>query len=325
MTDRTHDAIREGTKGMHNRQAGETMPTGKRREGMTPSGDAEQARGRQDAGDAAYDQGDKDALARVWDTVLGSRHAGTSERQDRAHSTIVFLVLLALVTSIASLSVWLWHDHASYREDHILVPAATYASDQVTSVETQLQDMGFVDIAEGDTGVTAYGTKAMCDAWRSSFWDRNVSDAVTDLGTTSSVASAASHMANGIIGMSHSDDWTTVTIKTLTSDPSVSVIGYMLESDTTASDAIDAAANWCAVLHDGQRLHVSFVGQDGNEYLAIDTDTAHDIIAKLQGQEAGDSEGNVADGSDKDATAEGGDTGDDHAADATGNAGTNGQ
>ena len=315
---------RHEVKARHIKQAGETMPTGKCREGTTPSGDTEQARGRQDADDAAYNPSDKDALARVWDTALGSRHAGTSERQDRTHSAIVFLILLTLVASIASLGAWLWHDHAAYREDHILVPAATYTSDQVTSVETQLQDMGFVDITEGDTGVTAYGTTAMCDAWRSSFWDRNVSDAVTDFGTTSSAMSAASHMANGIIGMSHSDDWTTVTVTTLTNDPSVSVIGYMLESDTTASDAIDAAANWCAVLHDGQRLHVSFVGQDGNEYLAIDTDTAHDIIVQLQGQETSDSDGDAANSNDGNATAKGGDTGDDHAADAAGNAGTNG-
>ena len=91
-----------------------------------------------------YDPNGKDALAHIWDTVFGDRHAGTNETQDRAHSAIVFLVTLALITSIASLGAWLWHDHASYREDHILVPAATYADDQTESVEGQLKDMGFV-------------------------------------------------------------------------------------------------------------------------------------------------------------------------------------
>jgi hypothetical protein len=231
-----------------------------------------------------YDLNGKDALARIWDTVFGDRHAGTNETQDRAHSAIVFLVTLALITGIASLGAWLWHDHASYREDHILVPAATYADDQTESVEGQLKDMGFVDIATGDAGITAYGTKSMCDTWRSSFWDRNVADAVASMSDTAATTSA-NHMASGIVRMSHDDDWKTVTITTLTSSPSVSVIGYMLESDDVASAAIDAAANWCAILHDGRRLHVSFVEQDGSEYLSIDTDTTRDIIAQLQGKE----------------------------------------
>lgn len=303
------------------------MPKGKRREYITPSEDAERTRGTLDADDERYDANGKDALARIWDTVFSSRHAGTNARQDRMHSAIVFLVLLAIVTSIASLGAWLWNDYASYRADHILVPAATYTSDQVTSVETQIQDMGFVDITEGQTGVTAYGTKTMCDAWRASFWDRNVSDAVADIGTASSVSSAASHMTNGIISMNHSDDWTTVTIKTLTSDPSVSVIGYMLETDTVASDAIDAAANWCAVLHDGQKLHVSFIGQDGSEYLATDTDTAHDIIAQLQGQDtdANDSTSNVEGSTDESTMTTNGNTNSAALTDTDGNAKTSGQ
>lgn len=301
------------------------MPKGKHREYITPSEDAERTRGTLDADGERYDANSKDVLARVWDTVFGSRRAGTNARQDRMHSAIVFLVLLAIVTSIASLGAWLWNDHASYRADHILVPAATYTSDQAASVETQLQDMGFVDITEGQKGVTAYGTKTMCDAWRSSFWDRNVSDAVADIGTESSVTSAASHMANGIISMDHSDDWTTVTIKTLTSDPSVSVIGYMLETDTVASDAIDAAANWCAVLHDGQKLHVSFIGQDGSEYLATDTDTAHDIIAQLQGQDADESESDAEGSTDGNAMTTNGNTDSTATTDTGKNAKTSGQ
>lgn len=301
------------------------MPNERHREYTVLSEDTEQTRGTLDADGGRYDANGKDALARIWDTVFGSRHAGTSARQDRMHSAIVFLVLLAIVTSIASLVAWLWNDHASYRADHILVPAATYTSDQATSVEAQLQDMGFVDITEGQKGVTAYGTKTMCDAWRSSFWDRNVSDAVADIGTASSASSAASHMANGIISMDHSDDWTTVTIKTLTSDPSVSVIGYMLETDTVASDAIDAAANWCAVLHDGQKLHVSFIGQDGSEYLATDTDTAHDIIAQLQGQDADESESDAEGSTDGNAMTANGNTDSTTLTDTDGNAKTSGQ
>lgn len=303
------------------------MPKGKRREYTTPSEDAERTRGTLDADGERYDANSKDVLARVWDTVFGSRHAGTSTRQDRMHSAIVFLVLLAIVTSIASLGAWLWNDYASYRADHILVPAATYTSDQATSAEAQLQDMGFVDITEGQKGVTAYGTKAMCDTWRASFWDRNVSDAVADIGTASSASSAASHMANGIISMDHSDDWTTVTIKTLTSDPSVSVIGYMLETDTAVSDAIDAAANWCAVLHDGRKLHVSFIGQDGSEYLATDTDTAHDIIAQLQGHDAdaNDNTGNAEGSADGRAMNANGNTDGTVPTDTDGNARTSGQ
>ena len=231
------------------------------------------------------DNGDKDALARVWDAIAGERHAGRDERQDRMHSAIVFIVMLALATSIATLGAWLWHDHASYREDHVFVPAATYTSDQVDEVERQLEGMGFVDLSAGDTGVTAYGTHEMCDAWRSSFWDRNVSDAITAASMSSDTF--ATHMSSGVTGMRHSDDWTRLTISTLTSDPSVSVIGYMIESDQKLSDAIDAAANWCAVLHDGQRIGVSFVGQDGSEYLALDTDTASDIIVQLQQQAEG--------------------------------------
>lgn len=261
----------------------------------TPTRDAGQRRRAKGRGKETreYDPDGKDALARIWDTVFGDRHAGTSETQDRAHSAIVFLVMLALVTGIASLGTWLWNDHAAYREDHILVPAATYASDQAESVEDQLQGMGFVDLSAGKSGITAYGTKAMCDAWRSSFWDRNVSDAVSDMDATPSATSASSHMASGIISMRHSDDWKTVTIATLTDNASVSVIGYMLESDDAASGAIDAAANWCAILHDGRKLHVSFVRQDGSEYLAVDTDTAHDIIAQLQEKEGNDNEGDT--------------------------------
>lgn len=273
------------------------MPTG-RHNGT----DAVQAHSKQDDGVTAYDARDKDALARVWDTIVSSGHAGRSETQDRVHSAIVFVVIIAIVTSIAVLGAWLVHDYTSYRDDHIFVPATTYGSDQAASVESQLSGMGFVDMSEDDDGITAYGTHEMCDAWRSSYWDRNVSNAVADIGTSSlSGTMSATHMASGIMDMRHSDDWTTVTITTLTTDPSVSVIGYMIESDTSMADAIDAAANWCAVLHDGQRLHVSFAGKDGGEYLAIDTDTATDIIAQLQEQGSGGAGGTDAN-ADADAT-----------------------
>lgn len=217
----------------------------------------------------------KPLLVRMYDTIIPSRHGGYTEEQDYRHSAISFVVVFTLVVTIITSVCLLINNHNSYRTDHILVPAVTFTSDQASDVTQSLIDTGFVDVSYvKDKGVYAYGTKEMCDEWRASFKEKNVDDAMSKMDE--------SFIASGIVGMSVSDDSKTFTIKTLTTDSSVDVIGYIVTGNSDVKAIIDGLAEWCAVLNDGNALHVSFTDSDGNEYFSIDATSASNLVSQMQ-------------------------------------------
>lgn len=241
---------------------------------------------------------DKDIFARIWDSIFGKHKQAASNatsnqqespkdyekqaQKDHAHSVIVFMIIFLIAAGIIIFSGWLINDSAAYTQDHIFVPAATYDTDQSSTVITQLTDMGFRNITEQDSGITAYGTQDMCNNWESSFWDTNISDNISVMDSSSTL------VYNGIISMTHDDDWTTLTIQTITNDSSTSTLGYIVSNSSSISEAITASAEWCAVLHDGQSLHISFTDQNNEEYWSCDASSKADIIRKLQERDTAD-------------------------------------
>lgn len=227
-------------------------------------------------------------LNRVYDEIFPPKpnHEYT-EDQDYHHATIVFVIVFALVVA-AVVSIWVVvANHMSYRSDHIFIPASTFTTDQVKSIGNDLDGQGFVDVSyESGLGIRAYGTPTMCDEWRSSFYEKNVSDAIAKID--------GSLVSYGIIWMQPSDGYDTLTIQTVTNDPSVEVIGYMTVTNETVKEIIDGVAAWCAVLHDGQKLHISFVNQDGNEYLSEDVSNASMIVFMLEDDDRASSNGDAS-------------------------------
>lgn len=244
---------------------------------------------------------EKPLLVRMYDAIAPSRHGGYTEEQDHRHSVVSFMVSFVIVVTVATSVCLLVRNYQSYRADHILVPAVTFTNDQAGDVMRSLADMGFVDViyVEGK-GVYAHGTKGMCDEWRSSFREKNVDDAMSKVGK--------SFVASGIVGSSVSDDGKALTISTLTADRSVDVIGYIVTSDREVKAMVDGLAEWCAVLNDGDALHVSFVDSDGKEYLSIDATSSSNLVSQMQSKDddgddvhgvtddGNDSNGDVTDG-----------------------------
>lgn len=229
---------------------------------------------------------DKDAFARIWDGMFG-RHddatdgtgnSGGESVRDRMHSAIVFVVIIAIAAAIIGCGWYIGNDYVTRHEAHVFVPSTTYTSDQASEVKSQLKSMGFRDPKQYSNGIAAYGTKSMCKKWRDSFWQTNVRDNVSVIDDKQSTEL----LGVGIYTMSHDDGWRNLTIKTLTSDSSTSVLGYVVSQSQTVSKAIDAAAQWCSVLHDGRKIHVSFQDRDGKEYWSTDADSENAIVVALQ-------------------------------------------
>lgn len=221
----------------------------------------------------------KNFLARVYDAFLPSKHGYTKE-QDYRHSAITFFILFTLV-AIGVISVaYIVSNHMEMREDSVFVPSTTFTSDQMQTVISELEAQGFVDGMSMEHGVKAYGTHDMCQQWRDSFYEKNIREPIEN-------ADESSLLSYGVIGMTQNDEYENLTIQTLTDDTSVSVLGYITNTSTDVKEAIDAYAKWCAVLHDGQKLHVSFTNQNGDEYYSTDVSSASEIVSQLEGADTG--------------------------------------
>lgn len=244
--------------------------------------------------DGVFSHKKKPLLVRMYDAIIPSRHGGYTDEQDYRHSAVSFMVVFAIIVTIVTSICLLINNHQAYRVDHVLVPAVTFTSDQASDVTQSLTDTGFVDVSYvKDKGVYAYGTKEMCDEWRASFKEKNVDDAMSKMDE--------SFIASGIVGMSLSDDSKTLTIKTLTTDSSVDVIGYIVTGDSDVKAIIDGLAEWCAVLDDGNALHVSFTDSDGNEYFAIDATSTSNLVSQMQSKsDDSDNDNSATDNSNED-------------------------
>lgn len=243
--------------------------------------DAEERRKRAD--DAERERRRKKPLfAGLWDAMNPKRADSYTFEQDLRHSALMFCLLMLLVCIIGWTGWTAWGHYSKMHEAKILVPAASFTSDQADSVKKDLTDQGFTDVSyvEG-TGVYAYGSTSMVDQYRESFKEKVFQKALDGV--------KLSYIEYGILKLELSDDDTSLKITTLTDSKDSGVISYMTQNNGVQT-IIDSAAQWCAMNGDGKKLHVSFVTVDDSgtehEYLSDDVESASRLVSNLEKAES---------------------------------------
>lgn len=224
----------------------------------------------------------KPLFAGLWDAMNPKRADSYTFEQDMRHSALMFCLIMLLVCIVGWTGWAAWGHYSMMHEAKLLVPAASFTSDQADSVKKDLTDQGFTDVSyvEG-TGVYAYGSSSMVTQYKDSFKEKVFQKALDGV--------KSSYIEYGILKLELSEDDTSLKVTTLTDSKESGVISYMIQNNGVQT-IIDSAAQWCAMNGDGKKLHVSFVtvDDDGNEheYLSDDVESASRLVSNLEKAES---------------------------------------